>query len=70
MLMSISLHALRAPTDGADEFNRTEAIRDFAALLATSEIALRLLVDLRGKARKIVLHVKMCYYENQYYVKN
>jgi hypothetical protein len=42
-LQSEPLHAL---TDGAEESNRTEAIRDFAALLATSEVALRLLFDL------------------------
>ena len=42
------LEPLLALTDGAEEFNRTEAIRDFAALVATSEIALRLLFDLRG----------------------
>jgi hypothetical protein len=42
------LEPLHALTDGAEEFNRTEAIRDFAALLATSEVALTLSFDLRG----------------------
>jgi hypothetical protein len=41
------LEPLYALTDGAEEFNRTVPC-DFAALLATSEIVLRLLFDLRG----------------------